>query len=384
MSFPNSKLRTLRSISLGLFLFHTACGGIDPSPPSHLPPSASDLDVLGSIKLCETKTTSQLRWKDLPIEKTAWGSGEEFFLKGTSSRDKQQWLFFSDDDILVGAVVKYPEGIDLEPYPVLRQTLSQLPPTREFYLNASSLLSGAQPDSVQLYRTGDEKTTTEYFVRQRVDDEYRDLLVAVIVIDPFENLLEGSQDKFLSSSNQKTPQSADPQNQPQKDQTFLATQQFARGEVALFKSCKELNNPIDVAIDAYSSAIQIGIEKPNRLAEAHHRLGLSLRNKGKFVEAQQELEKSLKIRPLAPRVLNSLGSVLLQLDKPAQAVNSLERAIVLQPNYARARYNLAQAYEKVNPKRAREEYETYLVLVDGIPEESTRAALAQDRLRQLK
>ena len=49
-----------------------------------------------------------------------------------------------------------------------------------------------------------------------------------------------------------------------------------------------------------------------------------------------------------------------------------------------ARYNLAEAYEAVNPRRSIEEYETYLALVENIPEESTRAALAKDRLEKLK
>ena len=121
-----------------------------------------------------------------------------------------------------------------------------------------------------------------------------------------------------------------------------------------------------------------------RIAEAHHRRGLALREKGKLVEARKAIEESLTIKPYAPRVLNSLGIVLVQLKKPTQAITSLEKAIALQPNYARARFNLAQAYEQTNPRRAIDEYETYLALVEHIPEESTRAALAKDRLEKLK
>ena len=56
----------------------------------------------------------------------------------------------------------------------------------------------------------------------------------------------------------------------------------------------------------------------------------------------------------------------------------------MQPNYARARFNLAEAYEPINSNFAIEEYETYLVLVEGIEEESTRAALARDRISKLQ
>ena len=283
--------------------------------------------------------------------------------------------------------MNYPNGIDLEPYPTLRQTLTQLRPTREFYLDASRLLRGTQPDSAQLYRTGDETTTTQYIVRRSVNDEYGVLLVAAVAIDPYEHLLEGSQKRFLSATpppGKETVSMKGGDADQSKHKTFLATQQFARGEVSLFKSCGEQNNSTDIAIDAYSRAVQIGFKDSNRLAEAHHRKGLALRNKGRFVEAQRALEESLKIRPHAPGVLNSLGSVLVQLDKPSEAIVSLEKAIALKPNYARARFNLAEAYETINPPRAREEYETYLALVEGVPEESTRAALAKDRLKRLK
>jgi hypothetical protein len=49
-----------------------------------------------------------------------------------------------------------------------------------------------------------------------------------------------------------------------------------------------------------------------------------------------------------------------------------------------ARFNLAEAYEQVNVKRAIAEYETYLALVEGVEEEQSRAAKAQERVQYLK
>ena len=46
--------------------------------------------------------------------------------------------------------------------------------------------------------------------------------------------------------------------------------------------------------------------------------------------------------------------------------------------------NLAEAYEPTNPKRALSEYETYLALVEGIPDEANRIALVQQRVKALK
>ena len=256
----------------------------------------------------------------------------------------------------------------------------------QFYGDATNLLRGSEPATMTLYRTGDQNSTTQYIVREKPGEDYADLMLTVVVLDPYERLLEGKQDKFLSlfpASSREESQKLAPREQS-KNKNFLAKQQFARGESAHFESCPGQANQTDIAIDAYRRAIQIGIKDPSRLAEAHHRLGLDLRNKGQLPESRQEIEKSLQIRPLAPNVLNSLGTVLIQMDKPSEAIVPLEKAVILRPNYALARYNLAGAYETVNRKRAIEQYETYLALVEGIPEESTRAALAQDRLNKLK
>ena len=96
------------------------------------------------------------------------------------------------------------------------------------------------------------------------------------------------------------------------------------------------------------------------------------------------MERALEIRPNVPEVINNLGSVLVQQKKQAKAVQLFEQAIVLRPNYARARFNLARALEEVNARRAIEEYETYLVLVEGISEEEQRVSLAEVRLKRLK
>ena len=72
-----------------------------------------------------------------------------------------------------------------------------------------------------------------------------------------------------------------------------------------------------------------------------------------------------------------------QGDKP-NALASFEKAVLLRPNYAIARFNMAEAIAEANPKRAITEYETYLAIVEGIPEEADRSALAQKRVKELK
>ena len=89
------------------------------------------------------------------------------------------------------------------------------------------------------------------------------------------------------------------------------------------------------------------------------------------------------IQPNRPEVLNNLGDVYRELGDQEKARKAFEKAVTLRPNYPLARFNLAEAYETVNPKLAISEYETYLALVEGIPEETDRATRAKQRLKEL-
>lgn len=377
-----SRLRNLRVI-LGLvalgFLF-TACSTTPSKPP--LPPSASDLNLRESAHLCEPKVATLARWKGTSFRRTPWGTGEALQTAGgTAGAD--QWAFFDEDEILVGSVYRFRNGLALDSYPVLRQTLLQLRPTLEFFLNTGDLLKGGNIDTAALYRTGDKTSTTQYIVRK--GGKYPVLLVAAVAIDPYEQLLAGYQEQFFPGLDRaeaivKSGRSAEGTSAQDKD--FLALQQFARGEAALFASCGQRRT--DTAIAGYSKAIKHGFADRVRLAEAHHRLGLALRDKGRLQEAEEQLVQALRVRPDVPEVFNNLGTVLAQLGKRAEAMESFEKAIVLKPNYARARYNLAELYEVVNRKRAIEEYETYLALVEDLPEETGRAARARQRVKRLK
>ncbi|MDT7043141.1 tetratricopeptide repeat protein [Candidatus Nitronereus thalassa] len=352
-----------------------------PPPEPGLPPSASDLELLGTTKLCDDKALILNQWKGSTFTRTPWGSGERLERLAQSQQPNfDRFYFFNEEDVLVGAIFRFGSGLNLEPYPILRGTLSQLPPSSAFFLDPAQLLQSTKAKSAVLFRTGSKTSTTQYLV---LDDKDRPLLlVASMSIDPYEQLLSSYQKAYLpglvrSSDTEKAKELALSQGN-----TFLALQQFARGEAALFSSCGQ-RQP-EVAIDAYRRAVNLGFPKKEQLAEAHHRMGLALRDKDQLQEAQTHLEKALEIRPNVPEVINNLGSVLAQQNKQTQAIELFERAIILRPNYARARFNLAEVLEKMNKRRAIEEYETYLALVEGIPEEEPRMMLVEERLKRLK
>jgi len=89
------------------------------------------------------------------------------------------------------------------------------------------------------------------------------------------------------------------------------------------------------------------------------------------------------VYPDRANVLNSLGTVYEKLGDHKKALAAFERAITLKPNYAIARFNLAEAYEGLDVRLAVQEYETYLALASDIPEEAARIQRAHERVKAL-
>lgn len=367
---------------LGLSLLLNACE--TPARKPILPPSKSDLVLLKSTTLCTSKSDFLKTHPASTLKAQDWGTGQELVLPaGRSPSHGDESYFFDEDGILVGTVFTFPSGLDLNPYPVLRHTLTLLKPALEFYLNVANLSSKTSMDSSALYETGDEKTTTQYLVLGT--REHPVLLQASVTIDPYVRLFSPYRREFLERlrhpSGQKTGQQLDSQGAEDKE-PFISLQQFARGQTAQLSYCGTQN--YDTAATAYQKAVSSGFTNKVWLAEAHHKLGLAWEGKGQHEQAKTEMLQSLTIRPNTPEILNNLGTVYTKLGDKANALASFEKAVTLRPNYAIARYNLAEAYEPTNPKRALSEYETYLALVEGIPDEASRIVHVQQRVKALK
>ena len=363
----------------------TACGASSP-PPSYpmLPPSASDLPLLGDTRLCDTKQQIVNRWQGTIYHLMPWGSGEQLQRSAQRTQpDPDRFYFFDDERRLVGAVFRFAPGLDLTPYPVLRETLSELEPSSTFYFDPTQLIHRDQATSGVLYRTGDHTSTTQYLVLDNEDDPV--LLVASMALDPYEQLLSSYHEKYLPGLNRSsggTSNASAPSSEATLNPDFLGLQQFARGETALFASCG-LKQPT-IAVDAYRRSIQHGLKDEARLAEAHHRLGLALQDQGQLPDAQREFEYALTLSPNVPEIINNLGRVLAQQRQRKLAIQLFERALVLRPNFAEARFNLAESLERSNVRRAIQEYETYLALVEGLPWEAKRINHVVQRLKLLK
>lgn len=355
-----------------------------PNPRPNLPPSESDLVLLKPGTLCQRKTDFLQQHSQSSLTIKPWGTGQELMLPASRSASHgDESFFFDDDGTLVGALFTFSSGLDLDPYSVLRHTLTLLKPTLEFYLSVANFAGKSAMDSSSLYETGDEKTTTQYLVISARDRPT--LLQASVTIDPYVRLFSPYRREFLNRLRQPSGvqpgQQVDSQGAEDKE-PFASLQQFARGQTAQLSYCG--TQSYDIAADAYRKSIASGFTNKVWLAEAHHKFGQSLFGLGQYEKAKAEMLQSLAIRPNTPETLNNLGSTQLKLGDKAGALASFEKAVTLRPNYAIARFNLAEAVEPTNPKRALAEYETYLALVEGLPEEADRIALVQQRVKKLK
>ncbi len=360
------------------------CSGSAAPVKPPLPPSQTDLVLLASTALCERKIDFLKKYPATAHTAKNWGSGQELTIPlETSASQGEEYYFFDEDGVLVGALFTFPKGLDLKPYPVLRRTLSQLKPSVEFYLNVAQLETRTNMESSAVLETGDEKSTTQYLITGI--GEHPILLQASFTIDPYVRLFSPYRREFLdrlrdparSGRGQKMESQGTEDKEP-----FSSLQQFARGQAAQLAYCGEKN--YDIAADAYQKAIGSGFTNKVWLAEARHKLGVTWQAKGQFEKAKAELLQSLALRPNIPEVLNNLGTVQVKLGDKSAGLRLFEKAVILRPNYALARFNLAEACEDTDPKRAISEYETYLALVDGIIEEEARIAHAKERVKALK
>ena len=369
-----------------LFAACTLWAGCETPPPPRapLPPSESDLDLLKSTKLCDTRQVFLDKHPGIAPHTEAWGSGQEVSLSPEQSLSKgEESYFFDEDGTLVGTLFVFRSGLDLAPYKTLRYTLSRLKPSLEFYLTVAQIADRQNMASSTLYDTGDEKTTTRYLVLG--DRTAPKLLAASFTVDPYVKLFSPYRKEFLDrlrdTAQQSGGQHLDTQGAEDKE-PFASLQQFARGQTAQLAYCGTKNQTI--ALEAYQKASASGFTNKVWQAELHHRLGVSWEAAGNLEKAKSELLASLAKRPNSPEVINNLGNVYGKLGDKPNALASFEKAVLLRPNYAIARFNLADAIADANPKRAITEFETYLALTEGIPEEADRSALAQKRVQALK
>jgi tetratricopeptide (TPR) repeat protein len=358
-----------------------ACAGGPPAAPGQALTNPRLLPV-PVWNLCDRRETVLMHEAGRRTERVPWGVGEEITVyRPNAGRESEYHLFFDDRGLLIGYIGILYEGLDLASQHDYTAWLAKQVPT-EFLLPADVSGRVAGPRSGRLYADQGERVSARAITIPK--GERQRLYLDSSVLTPYLPLLSPYKPEFLSKIHRP------PGTQPRatygpadsESRDFIARQHFAKGEVAHFGLCGQKEN--DAAVEAYQHAIEIGLSEPLYQAEAPHRLGLAYRDKGLLPQAAAAIEKSLKIRPSVPEVVNHLGKVYALMGDKSRAAEAFHTAIGLRPNYADAHFNLAEAITDSQPRRALTAYENYLAYVGQKPGEEDRIETARKRIEALR
>ena len=132
---------------------------------------------------------------------------------------------------------------------------------------------------------------------------------------------------------------------------------------------------LEDALECYRRSLAI-----QETAEAHTFLGWAMAHQGKHEEAIEECKRAIAVDPSFGNPYNDIGSYLIKLGRPDEAIPWLERALEA-PRYEPRHYphcNLGQVYwSKGELNKAISEFERALAIEPEYP--FARAALAAIR-----
>ncbi len=138
----------------------------------------------------------------------------------------------------------------------------------------------------------------------------------------------------------------------------------------------QMAGDLDLAADLYRRSIEI-----HPTAEAHTYLGFTYRHQGRLEDAIAECKRAIDLDPKFGNPYNDIGAYLIELGRPDDAVEWLEKATVSEryESYQFPWYNLGRVYiSKEMYRKATECFETALDIEPAY--EAAQKAL--DRLRR--
>jgi len=100
------------------------------------------------------------------------------------------------------------------------------------------------------------------------------------------------------------------------------------------------------AITLYQNSIEV-----YPTAEAHTFLGWTYSFLGRYDDAIEECQKAIAVDPTFGNPYNDIGAYLIELDRPREAIDWLEKATVA-PRYEAPHFpwvNLGRVYERIGP-----------------------------------
>ncbi len=144
---------------------------------------------------------------------------------------------------------------------------------------------------------------------------------------------------------------------------------------------RQAKGEYDQAIAEYRKALQLEPEN----ARVHFGLGkIYFNEKQLYHEAVAEYERAIQFDPKFLDAHLSLGEIYEEKGLYKEAIARYGHVLSLDPRHPGATYGLALAYEKVDVKRAIEQWERYIELASTLPSEKDWVDIAKKHLNKLQ
>lgn len=136
---------------------------------------------------------------------------------------------------------------------------------------------------------------------------------------------------------------------------------------------------LDEAEEQFREAILL---KPYK-ADAYEDLAVLLYKKGDWTAAFEASQRAMQLNPSSGQAHNLVGKYHVHQGRFDKAVEEFRRAVELSPQLYEARYNLADAYERIDPARAVQAWIEYVRSAQGAAGEAEWVADARSRIDAL-
>lgn len=144
---------------------------------------------------------------------------------------------------------------------------------------------------------------------------------------------------------------------------------------------RQAKGQYDEAIGEYRKALALEPEN----ARVHFGLGKIYYNeKQLYHEAVAEYERAIQLDPRFVEAYLSLGELYEEKGLYQDAIARYRHVLSLDPRHPGAAYGLALAYEKVDPKKAIDQWEKYIELASTLPSEKDWVDIAKKHLNKLR
>jgi tetratricopeptide (TPR) repeat protein len=122
-------------------------------------------------------------------------------------------------------------------------------------------------------------------------------------------------------------------------------------------------NQNDLAVQSFTKAIDLDRTRPHPSAWPYLNLAVTLRLLNRPADAEANLQEAILLDPKFAQAHFQMGAVLEEMGQPKAAIGELREAALLEPGYAEPHFVLARIYRKLGQEAAaRKEVQTYLSL----------------------